>query len=630
MKRVIFSGASAVWTIPLLILAASISSRGVAQEGAESTMQLVAEIPGEAKAIMVARDGAIYLVVDGPDGGLFALAGEELNELVAGPVGGAAIGVDASIYYTQGGRVFKASTSGDWQPKDFADVFGQPAGAGRVARTPDGRIWVEGAQRLLEPDGTSAAVPAYPGSSPSPIPATRDLYANYWAIAGTGPQTELLVLAANAPEAWQVVDWPEDGDPAQWSRVQADDNGMVWIGGTGGMRQMDPHKPDAGWKALPGAPVLQLTEPTALSLSPDGLAMAGLVSGQVMEIDLGQESEIHLRFLGEGVGPVSALASDGDGNVWIGAGRGLLRVPPGRGAWQRQWQALGRLPGGNHDIFAAVLDGKLYTSGGATSGWGYPAEQHLFDELWVYDPDTDVWSTVGHMPFHRCYNGIAALAGEIWNVGGAIHEEDNIKARGPRLPLDDVDIYTPATDTWRSGPRLLTARQEPVVVTAHERIYAIGGSDKTDALASVESIGADETAWRDEPPLPTPMRQYAGCVLDGVIYVVGREGAYSFDPQTEQWSPLPPPPQYPQASQIAAHDGEVWVLGTHTTARGYRYSPAEGKWQRAPDLPSPNSWGAAAELDGRLIVAGGAHRARFHFIFDDRMYALREGWDARR
>ena len=175
--------------------------------------------------------------------------------------------------------------------------------------------------------------------------------------------------------------------------------------------------------------------------------------------------------------------------------------------------------------------------------------------------------------------------------------------------------------------RLGTARQEPVVLTANGRIYAIGGADSSAALASVESIGPQETAWRPEPPMPQPMRQFAGCVLDGVIYVVSKTGALSFDLQTAQWSELPPAPQLPQASQIAAYDGQVWVLGSYQTNKGYRYSPADQTWYPAPDLPSPNSWGAATEFQDRLVVAGGAHRSRFSFIFDDRVYALRKDWD---
>jgi N-acetylneuraminic acid mutarotase len=592
-----------------------------------SAIQLVAELPGEATTILAARDGAVYLVVDGH---LMAFIEGALDKLDGGNVSAAAIGVDESIYYTRDDRVLRVAVVGDWQTEDVTDRFGTPAGDRRVCRTPDGRVWVEGASRFLNPDGTTGTVPEYAGSNAAPIPSTRDLYANYWTIAGTGSQAELLVLPANAPEAWQVVPFPEGSQPAQWSMVLADDNGMVWIGGAGGLRQLNPYAPDAGWKDIPGAPGLQLAKPTAMALSPNGMIMAGLISGQVMEINLGVEGELSLKVIGEAAATeveVQTLTSDGDGNTWVVADNKLYRVAPGRGAWQKQWQALGRLPGGNHDIFAAVLDGKLYTSGGATSGWGYPAQQHLFDELWVYDPGTDVWRVVGHMPFHRCYNGIAALAGEIWNVGGAIHEEDNVRGRGRRLPLDDVDIYDPSTDSWRGGPRLLTARQEPVVVTANGRIYAIGGAAIDEALDSVESIGPGETTWRSEPPMLQPMRQYAGCVLDGVIYVVSKTGALSFDPKTAQWSELPTAPQLPQASQVAAHDGQVWVLGNYKTDEGYRYSPADSTWRRAPNLPTPNSWGAAAELGGRLIVAGGAHKAQFHFIFDDRMYALRADWE---
>ena len=164
------------------------------------------------------------------------------------------------------------------------------------------------------------------------------------------------------------------------------------------------------------------------------------------------------------------------------------------------------------------------------------------------------------------------------------------------------------------------------MVTASGRIYAIGGAASSEALNSVESIGPGESTWRSEPPMPQPMRQYAGCVLDGIIYVISATGALSFDPETGQWDELPTAPQLPQASQVAAHDGQVWVLGSYKTDEGHRYSPSDRTWRPAPKLPTPNSWGAAAELGGRLIVAGGAHKAQFHFVFDDRMYALRPNW----
>ena len=593
-------------------------------------MHLETDLPGEPTALLTSGD-AVYVVLAGEDGGLAVFKDGKLARLVDGDVGGVAIGPDKRLYYTADGAVFSAPLEGIWKAAKI-DGFGEsPAGSARVSRMPDGSVWVEGCSRRRLVDGSFALVPGYGGPNASPIPVTRDLHENHWAIAGHGTTTELLVLPANAPEAWQVVELPAGSDPGHWNLVLADDLGMIWIGGKGGLRQMDPHKPDEGWRSLPGAPGLLLARPTALGRSPDGLALAGLVSGQVCELDLGDDADLQVKVLSEGSTlkePVAAMATDEDGNVWVGAGWDLYRITAHSKAWQRHWQALGRIPGSNHDIFAIELDGRLYTSGGATGGWGYPAIGHTFDELWVYDPETDVWSVAGHMPFHRCYNGIAALDGEVWNVGGALYEEDNVNAKGPRISLVDVDIYDPRTDSWRSGPPLTTARQEPVVLTAGNRVYAIGGEGPgKEKLSSTESVGPGEESWRSEPALPVPMRQFAGCVLDGTIYVVGREGAYSLTPEADSWETLPKAPQLPPASQIGAHAGEVWVLGSFKTKEGYRYSPADKTWTRAPDLPTPNSWGAAVELDGQLVVAGGAHRMGDGFAFDDRVYALRRNWE---
>ena len=591
-------------------------------------MDLIMELPGQATAIVPAHDGAVYIVADGR---LLKFREGILNELADGDIGGVTIGVDGSIYYTQDTRIIRISAADSSKTENITTLFGNPAGTRQMQRTPDGRLWAEGATQSLSPDGMSDALAEYTGPNTTPIPQTRDLYANYWTIAGTGMQTEVLVLSANSPEAWQTIPLPKDSQPADWELILADDTGMVWIGGQGGLRYLDPHSPDTGWQTLPGASGLRLSAATALALSPNGLTMAGLVSGQVIEIEVGGKVDLSICVLGEGTpksGPVTALTSDSDGNIWVGNDSELCRISASRRAWQKKWQALGRLPGGNHDIFAAVLDGMLYTAGGATGGWGFPATPHVFDELWAYDPREDIWRVVGHLPFPRCYNGIVALGGEIWNVGGAIYTEDNINARGPRWPLADVEIYNPSTKSWRSGPSLSTGRQEPVVVTVNGRIYAIGGADENDALDSVESIGPGERAWRSEQSLPRPMHQYAGCVLDDIIYVLDQAGAFSFDPKSEQWTTLPHAPQLPQASQIAAHDGQVWVLGSYETAEGYRYDPVDKVWHWAPDLPSPNSWGAAAEFDGRLVVAGGAHLIRSDFVFDDRMYALRPDWNS--
>ena len=57
----------------------------------------------------------------------------------------------------------------------------------------------------------------------------------------------------------------------------------------------------------------------------------------------------------------------------------------------------------------------------------------------------------------------------------------------------------------------------------------------------------------------------------------------------------------------------------------YVYSPDSGHWRRGPDLPLPVAWGAAADVDGRLLIAGGAyHETRVKdYHNSDRAFLLR-------
>jgi hypothetical protein len=110
---------------------------------------------------------------------------------------------------------------------------------------------------------------------------------------------------------------------------------------------------------------------------------------------------------------------------------------------------------------------------------------------------------------------------------------------------------------------------------------------------------------------------------------VSTEGFFAFDTAARQWlTGLPQLEKSPQAALVAAFAGEVWVMGGHLSRATWRYTPAEHCWRPGPPLPTFQSWGAAAVLEGNLYVAGGAHWSEAHqrFVFDDRTYVLRPGW----
>jgi hypothetical protein len=136
---------------------------------------------------------------------------------------------------------------------------------------------------------------------------------------------------------------------------------------------------------------------------------------------------------------------------------------------------------------AFARDGKLYVFGGfAGKGWsgsspGDPmgdrayeieraAKQRALASVECYDPATDTWTDSAPMPRPRESMGAALGAdGKIYVVSGTTSYEHPI-------PVDDVDVYDPATDTWSKGPSLRYPRRDHVVLSTPDgKIYAIGG-----------------------------------------------------------------------------------------------------------------------------------------------------------
>ena len=148
------------------------------------------------------------------------------------------------------------------------------------------------------------------------------------------------------------------------------------------------------------------------------------------------------------------------------------------------------------------------------------------------------------------------------------------------------------------------------------------------------SIAAGETTWSRHTPAPGPVFQASGCVLDGKIYIAAGPasqcpGLFVYDPHQDHWSQVEHPSRPPSAPLCTAFQGKVWVLGGRGAKSGqvksFAYAPASGQWQQGPDIPLPVSWAAAAEVNGRLMIAGGAYKDDRvgNYFNTDRVFLLR-------
>ena len=100
--------------------------------------------------------------------------------------------------------------------------------------------------------------------------------------------------------------------------------------------------------------------------------------------------------------------------------------------------------------------------------WGFPADVHVFDELWAYDIAADSWTVAARIPHPTCYCGLCVLGDTIWVVGGG-----DDRAPGHRLDKDgeyerginQIVGFRPSDGTWRASathahrPPFLTVRR---------------------------------------------------------------------------------------------------------------------------------------------------------------------------
>ncbi|MEU1177336.1 kelch repeat-containing protein [Streptomyces sp. NPDC005820] len=224
-------------------------------------------------------------------------------------------------------------------------------------------------------------------------------------------------------------------------------------------------------------------------------------------------------------------------------------------------------------------------------------------------------------------------------------------------PLDTVEAYNPATNTWSSVTRLNTARTDLAGTAAPCPrnapglkgicVYAIGGTGGNGAvLGSVEVYSPEKNRWVTlDQGLPTPRSGLAAATAlcpavvvgrkEACVYAVGggttddqRRRVEVFLPVAGVWATLPslptardglaaagaPCPREKAVSCVYAIGGNVpgttTALGTTET-----YDPAGNVWATLPPLPTPRTQLAATgapcpdDLRRHCVYAIGGERA---------------------
>ena len=578
------------------------------------------------------RRGRVYVAVLGEHGTVVRNDERGTDIWKQGNVGGLDITPEGDLWLVYDNRILRyaGDVDHDGQPVDRTPSFQPRPKPGRLFASRWNDLWASNCGAMRRPDAMFAPSTLGQVAGWDLKPSCDDPFGNVWAIATTvrGTRQDLAVRRHDTPDRWQLVGLPEARTAGGYLGPCTDDAGFIWLATEKALLRVDPRTEGPGKRVI-ASPVADHI--TAIVRVAGRQIAVGFSDGSVRELTLEAGAQPRWRFITKlDSGPIHSMLHDGRGTFWLVSGRSLHRIGSLRADWHKHWEEQPRLPAGNHDIIFARLGDKLYTAGGKTF-FGLPASQWVnLDHIWSYDVNRGTWHVEAPMlEPGKAYSGIAALGGELWLIGGYFREGKGTKA------TRTVEIFDPRTGRFRLGPALGQPRGQMVALTVTDRLFAIGGEGDGEASNEMFSIAVGETEWQRERPAPGPIIQASGCVVSGKIYIAAGAaskcpGLFVYDPQRRAWDSVSHPSgTVPSAALCAALKGRVWVAGGRGADRGllatYAYSPLTRQWSQGPDLPLPVSWGAASEVDGQLLIAGGAYRDASvgDYFNSDRVFLLR-------
>ncbi|MHC5038073.1 MAG: Kelch repeat-containing protein [Planctomycetota bacterium] len=282
---------------------------------------------------------------------------------------------------------------------------------------------------------------------------------------------------------------------------------------------------------------------------------------------------------------------------------------------QGAWSLKANLPGILRTDAAVVeTGGRIYVIGGSLG--------LARNEVWSYDPASDMWTQHTNLPTGRGSAAYAAVGGKIYIIGGTT----GLLHNSGHVPLAVVEEYDPAQDTWNATPKaaMTTARYSPACAVHLGKIYVTGGATGGDPsnlpqpLATVEMYDPVADTWTPKAPMPATRFDHACATFGDRIYAVGgrqttygdmQTSLYAYDPAGNAWSTLASMPTARGGLSTLVHGGLLWALGGGAAFNGTtvveRFDPGSGAWLTGPVLPRPRTSHGSVNLEGRLYVVGG-------------------------
>lgn len=179
------------------------------------------------------------------------------------------------------------------------------------------------------------------------------------------------------------------------------------------------------------------------------------------------------------------------------------------------WSLGAPMPWNGGSCVTALIDGLMYVGGGNLQGAGTAAN------FASYDPVADAWTSLGAMPTGVNHAASGTDGSKLYVFGG--RQGMNV----PQPGFDEVQVYDPVSNTWETStagdvaamplPRGGTGR----ALFVQGEFYVMGGEDDVNAFDEVQVYDPVTDSWRTDRPLPTPRHGIFPALHEGRVFVVG-------------------------------------------------------------------------------------------------------------
>ncbi|HZN66151.1 MAG TPA: kelch repeat-containing protein [Tepidisphaeraceae bacterium] len=268
-----------------------------------------------------------------------------------------------------------------------------------------------------------------------------------------------------------------------------------------------------------------------------------------------------------------------------------------------RWTSGAPLPNPRNHIGAAEVGGKIYAIGGQRGGGEEGEKSGNEDDVQVYDPATDRWSSRAPMPFGRGH-----INGSTFVMNGRIVVAGGVK-NGPAA-LRDVIEYDPPTDTWVALPPLPAPRQAGVAALVGDRIVFTGGETGGARPQPDTWVGVLHNRWETAASMPTSLGEVAGGVVRNKLYLVGEGSGTTLvhDLSTNSWSTAAARPHVGDHHAAEVYNGKLYLFGGFnggSSGKVQIYNPSRNSWSLGNAMPFNAGSVSAVRIGQWVYVAGG-------------------------